>query len=186
MSFDENYIKLRKIKFVKKLCKKSCSKKSSRKSFRRNAKLIMSRSKKPNVASLPVKRQMYLLGFLADKHPTVAGLLMFGVYPQGFLPNLCITAVIVPGTEMSSTGDVGERFMLVALPHTIKVMLLYREAHWFQKYPTAFAIPDFWASIAGSSSRNIVQGVPLSTRAFNAFFNNLKAVIQSFGFSSIA
>ena len=69
------------------------------------------REKKPNVASLPVERQMYLLGFLADKHPTVAGLLMFGVYPQGFLPNLCITAVIVPGTEMSSTGDVGERFI---------------------------------------------------------------------------
>lgn len=79
------------------------------------------REKKPNVASLPVERQMYLLGFLADKHPTVAGLLMFGVYPQGFLPNLCITAVIVPGTEMSSTGDVGERF--IAFPKSPKARI---------------------------------------------------------------
>lgn len=79
------------------------------------------REKKPNVASLPVERQMYLLGFLADKHPTVAGLLMFGVYLQGFLPNLCITAVIVPGTEMSSTGDVGERF--IAFPKSPKARI---------------------------------------------------------------
>lgn len=69
------------------------------------------KNKKPNVASLPVARQLNLLGFVADHHPTVAGLLMFGIYPQGFLPGLCITAVVVPGTEVSSTGDIGERFI---------------------------------------------------------------------------
>ena len=51
-NFDENYIKLRKIKFVKKYARKDAQKKSSRKSFRRNAKLIMSRSRKLKAAAL--------------------------------------------------------------------------------------------------------------------------------------
>lgn len=36
---------------------------------------------------------------------------MFSDYPQAFFPQLCITAVSIPGTEMSEIGSVGERFI---------------------------------------------------------------------------
>lgn len=51
------------------------------------------------------------MGFVANGHPTVTGLLMFGVYPQGFFPGLCITAVSVAGTEIGTVGESGARFI---------------------------------------------------------------------------
>lgn len=67
--------------------------------------------KKPNVAALDPHRILQLLGFTAGEHPTVTGLFMFGDYPQGFLPQLCITAVSVGGTDYCSTGNASERFL---------------------------------------------------------------------------
>ena len=43
--------------------------------------------------------------------PTVAGLLVFGEYPQEFFPQLFIAAIIVPGFEIANLGKVGERFL---------------------------------------------------------------------------
>lgn len=37
--------------------------------------------------------------------------MLFSDYPQAFYPQLCITAVSVPGTQLSATGSVGERFI---------------------------------------------------------------------------
>lgn len=37
--------------------------------------------------------------------------MLFSDYPQAFYPQLCITAVSVPGTEMSMIGNVVERFI---------------------------------------------------------------------------
>jgi ATP-dependent DNA helicase RecG len=36
---------------------------------------------------------------------------MFGAYPQGFFPGLCITAVSVAGTEIGTVGESGARFI---------------------------------------------------------------------------
>ncbi len=69
------------------------------------------KTKKKNLSSIPEKRLCELQGFLMDDKPTIAGLMMFSDYPQAFFPQLCITAVSVPGTEMSMTGTVGERFI---------------------------------------------------------------------------
>lgn len=69
------------------------------------------REKKPAIAALPVERCLSLQGFVANGHPTVTGLLMFGVYPQGFFPGLCITAVSVAGTEIGSVGESKARFI---------------------------------------------------------------------------
>ena len=69
------------------------------------------REKKPAIASLPMERCLSLQGFVANGHPTVAGLLMFGAYPQGFFPGLCITAVSVAGTEIGTVGESGARFI---------------------------------------------------------------------------
>ena len=69
------------------------------------------RNKKPNLAELPNEDLCRLQGFTEHEKPTLAGLMLFSNYPQAFFPQLCITAVSVPGTEISSTGSVGERFI---------------------------------------------------------------------------
>jgi len=52
-----------------------------------------------------------LMGVLSNGVPTLAGTLCFSKYPQGYFPQLCITAVALPGTEMGELGDDGERFI---------------------------------------------------------------------------
>ncbi|MBO5167256.1 MAG: putative DNA binding domain-containing protein [Lachnospiraceae bacterium] len=54
---------------------------------------------------------MELMGITADGTPTLAGLMTFSKYPQTYFPQLCITAVALPGTEMGAVGDDGERFI---------------------------------------------------------------------------
>ncbi len=52
-----------------------------------------------------------LMGVTCDGAPTLAGLMTFSKYPQTYFPQLCITAVSLPGTEMGSIGVDGERFI---------------------------------------------------------------------------
>lgn len=73
--------------------------------------LIEIKNKKANLAELPEDKICRLQGFVCDKKPTLAGVMLFAQYPQAYFPQLCITAVSVPGTEMSMTGSVGERFI---------------------------------------------------------------------------
>jgi ATP-dependent DNA helicase RecG len=44
-------------------------------------------------------------------YPTLAGLLMFGKYPQQFFPSLVITFLRYAGTDEITTGPQGERFL---------------------------------------------------------------------------
>lgn len=71
----------------------------------------MLKSKKPNLAELSNEEICRLQGFTDEGKPTLAGIMLFSNYPQAFFPQLCITAVSVPGTEISSTASVGERFI---------------------------------------------------------------------------
>jgi len=57
------------------------------------------------------KEILELMGIISDGIPTLAGVLIFSKYPQGYLPQLCITAVVVPGTELGELGEDGERFI---------------------------------------------------------------------------
>lgn len=52
-----------------------------------------------------------LMGITNNKVPTLAGLMTFSKYPQAYFPQLCITAVSLPGTELGTVGDDGERFI---------------------------------------------------------------------------
>lgn len=52
-----------------------------------------------------------LMGITADGILTLAGVMTFSVYPQTYFPQLCITAVALPGTEMGIAGNDGERFI---------------------------------------------------------------------------
>lgn len=57
------------------------------------------------------KEILELMGVTCDGAPTLAGLMTFSKYPQTYFPQLCITAVSLPGTEMGSIGADGERFI---------------------------------------------------------------------------
>lgn len=52
-----------------------------------------------------------LMGITNGGIPTLAGLMTFSKYPQGYFPQLCITAVSLPGTEQGTVGGDGERFI---------------------------------------------------------------------------
>jgi len=54
---------------------------------------------------------MKLMGVTVDGIPTLAGLMTFSRYPQTYFPQLCITAVSLPGTELGTIGIDGERFI---------------------------------------------------------------------------
>ena len=73
--------------------------------------LLELKKNKPHLAKLEEKEINRLQGFVVDNKPTIAALMLFSVYPQAYFPKLCITAVSVPGKEMSATGSVGERFI---------------------------------------------------------------------------
>ena len=52
-----------------------------------------------------------LMGITNNGKPTLAGLMIFSKYPQAYFPQLCITAVSLPGTQQGTIGDDGERFI---------------------------------------------------------------------------
>lgn len=52
-----------------------------------------------------------LMGIANNGIPTLAGIMTFSKYPQGYFPQLCITAVSLPGTEQGTVGSDGERFI---------------------------------------------------------------------------
>lgn len=52
-----------------------------------------------------------LMGVTVAGKPTLAGLMTFSKYPQAYFPQLCITAVSLPGTELGVLGEDGERFI---------------------------------------------------------------------------
>lgn len=69
------------------------------------------KSEKPNLENLSDEENLALSGILVDNELTVAGLMLFGLYPQGLFPQLCITAVVVPGKEIGDVGEENDRFL---------------------------------------------------------------------------
>jgi len=52
-----------------------------------------------------------LMGIKKGERPTISGVLAFAKYPQAYFPQLCLTAVVVPGVNMGDIGEGGERFL---------------------------------------------------------------------------
>ena len=73
--------------------------------------LVSLRRAKPNLARQSDARILELQGLVDGGVPTVAGLVLLGEYPQAFLPQLCVTALVVPGTQVGDVGEAGERFV---------------------------------------------------------------------------
>ena len=65
---------------------------------------IRLRKMKPNLSRQPDEKILQLQGIVDKGKPTVAGIMLFGEYPQAFFPQLSVTAVVVDGTEIGETG----------------------------------------------------------------------------------
>lgn len=66
---------------------------------------------KPNLATLENENIYELMNLKHKGKLTLCSVLLFSLYPQVFFPQLCITAVVVPGTEMGDMGINKERFL---------------------------------------------------------------------------
>lgn len=79
---------------------------------RLNGYLAAVKTERKNLANnVPDADILELMGVTSDGKATLAGLLAFSQYPQTYFPQLCITAVVVPGTEIGDQGPEGERFI---------------------------------------------------------------------------
>lgn len=66
---------------------------------------------RPNLSRLKTEDICELVGLTREGVPTLAAVLLFSLFPQGYFPQLCVTAVSVPGTEIGQLGPEGERFL---------------------------------------------------------------------------
>lgn len=66
---------------------------------------------RPKFAQLPEAMMYEMLNILRNGKPILAALLNFGIYPQGYFPQLGITAIIVPGTAIGDTTEQDVRFL---------------------------------------------------------------------------
>lgn len=66
---------------------------------------------KPNISALTDEIIYELMSITKDGMVTLSSLLLFCKYPQAYFPQLCITAVVLPGDEIGEIGEYGERFV---------------------------------------------------------------------------
>ena len=66
---------------------------------------------RPNLSRLKTEDICELVGLTREGVPTLAAVLLFSLFPQGYFPQLCVTSVSVPGTEIGQLGPEGERFL---------------------------------------------------------------------------
>lgn len=67
-------------------------------------------TQRPNLALLTKEQQYELCGVTYSGKVTLTSLLLFGIYPQAYYPQLSIIATAVPGKEMGRLDDDGNRF----------------------------------------------------------------------------
>lgn len=66
---------------------------------------------KPRLAAIPDEEIYELMSIKRDDRITLSAVMNFCPYPQAYFPQLCIIATVVPGTEIGTIGDQGERFI---------------------------------------------------------------------------
>ena len=67
------------------------------------------KSGKPNLAGLPKPDLCELMSITRERQVTLSAVMLFGMFPQAYVPQLCVTAVVVPGTELGETGVLCEQ-----------------------------------------------------------------------------
>lgn len=86
--------------------------------------LLQKKLERPGFARLPEDQALEMLNVTRSGTPTLAAVMNFCVYPQGYLPQLAITAVVVPGTEIGEHDGIESRFLdNKRIEGTIKTMV---------------------------------------------------------------
>lgn len=73
--------------------------------------ILQMKMNRPGFSKISENQMYELLSITRNKVPTLAAVLNFGIYPQGFLPQLAITAIVVPGKSLGETSLDGARFL---------------------------------------------------------------------------
>jgi ATP-dependent DNA helicase RecG len=66
---------------------------------------------RPGFSRLTREQTYEMLNITRNGIPTVASIMNFCIYPQGYFPQLCITAVVVPGTQIGECAQDNARFL---------------------------------------------------------------------------
>ena len=69
------------------------------------------RRERPGFSRLSPEEAYEMLAVTRNGKPTLAAILNFALYPQGYFPQLAVTAVVVPGREIGDVGPGTERFV---------------------------------------------------------------------------
>ena len=73
--------------------------------------ILQMKLNRPYFSKLSEEQIYELLSITRNGVPTLASVLNFGIYPQGLLPQLAITATVIPGTGIGETTNDGVRFL---------------------------------------------------------------------------
>lgn len=73
--------------------------------------LTIMKKERANFSRLSEQEILTLTNLTHQGQYTLAAVMMFCDYPQSFFPQLCMTAVRIPGTIVGETGTYGERFL---------------------------------------------------------------------------
>ncbi len=73
--------------------------------------LLVIKRDRPNLAALSEEQICELMSVTKDGVPTLFAVMMFGSYPQAYFPQLCVTAISVPGEKIGEVGAEGDRFL---------------------------------------------------------------------------
>ncbi len=76
-----------------------------------NQYLLRKRTERPGFAKMTEEQALEMLNITRDSVPTLAAVLCFGIYPQGYFPQMAVTAVVVPGTELGDVSEQAVRFV---------------------------------------------------------------------------
>ena len=66
---------------------------------------------RPGFTQFSQEQAYEMLNITRDGVPTLAAVMNFAIYPQGYFPQLGITAIVVPGTEIGDIGGDSSRFL---------------------------------------------------------------------------
>lgn len=73
--------------------------------------VLTMKANRPGFSQLSNKQILEMLAITREGIPTLASVLNFGIYPQGYLPQLSIIAVVVPGENLGELSSGGARFL---------------------------------------------------------------------------
>lgn len=73
--------------------------------------ILLLKEGKPKLAAMDEQSIYELMSITRNRSVTLSSVLLFGLYPQAYFPQFCITAVVIPGKEIGEVDSDGARFL---------------------------------------------------------------------------